>query len=71
MMDMNRCRRYVVAKGDAYLMHNPEGGIPLMWTNSPYTAEQWKDKRKALDKAKQYGAKIRVFNPITGEISYG
>lgn len=71
MMDVDRCKRYVLTRNGEYLMHNPENAIPLRWTNSPYTAEQYKDRRKALDQAKIYGAKIRVFNPVTGEIRYG
>lgn len=66
MIDVNRCKRYVLVRNGMYLTHDP-----LTMTNSAYSAEQYKDRREALDKAKQYRAKIREFNPITGEVDYG
>lgn len=66
MIDLNRCKRYVLVRNGMYLTRDP-----LRTTNSAYSAEQYKDRREALDKAKQYQAKIRVFNPITGEVAYG
>ena len=69
-MDIDKCKRYVLTRNGMYLMHNPDGGLPLRWSNSAYMAEQYKSRREALDKAKLYGTKIRLFNPITGEITY-
>lgn len=66
MIDLNRCKRYVLVRNGMYLTRDP-----LRTVNSAYSAEQYKDRREALDKAKQYSAKIRVFNPVTGEIACG
>ena len=66
MIDLNRCKRYVLVRNGMYLTRDP-----LRTVNSAYSAEQYKDRREALDKAKQYRAKIRVFNPVTGEIACG
>ena len=66
MMNINNCKRYVLIRNGMYLTRDP-----LRTVNSAYSAEQYKDRREALDKAKQYRAKIRVFNPVTGEIAYG
>ena len=66
MMNINNCKRYVLIRNGMYLTRDL-----LRTTNSAYNAEQYKDRREALDKAKQYQAKIRVFNPVTGEITYG
>ena len=66
MMNINNCNRYVLIRNGMYLTRDP-----LRTVNSAYSAEQYKDRREALDKAKKYRAKIRVFNPVTGEIAYG
>lgn len=66
MIDLNRCKRYVLVRNGMYLTHDP-----LIMTNSAYGAKQYKDRLEALDKAKQYQAKIVLFNPVTGEIAYG
>lgn len=66
MIDLNRCKRYVLIRNGMYLTHDP-----LTMTNSAYNAKQYKDRREALNEAKLYQAKIRVFNPVTGEIAYG
>lgn len=66
MIDVNRCKRYVLVRNGMYLTRDP-----LRATNSAYSAEQYKDRREALDKAKQCRAKILVFNPVTGEIACG
>ncbi len=66
MMNISNCKRYVLVRNGLYLTRDP-----LRTTNSAYSAEQYKDRREALDKAKQYRAKIRVFNPVTGEIAHG
>lgn len=66
MIDLDRCKRYVLVRNGMYLTRDP-----LRTVNSAYSAEQYKDRLEALDKAKQYRAKIRVFNPVTGEIAYG
>lgn len=66
MMNIDKCKRYVLVRNGLYLTRDP-----LRTVNSAYDAEQYKDRREALDKAKQYRAKIRVFNPVTGEITYG
>lgn len=66
MIDLNRCKRYVLVRNGMYLTHDP-----LTTTNSAYNAKQYKDRREALNEAKLYQAKIREFNPITGEVDYG
>lgn len=66
MIDLNRCKRYVLVRNGMYLTHDP-----LTMTNSAYSAEQYKDRTEALNEAKLYQAKIRAFNPITGEVTYG
>ena len=66
MIDLNRCKRYVLVRNGMYLTHDP-----LTTTNSAYNAKQYKDRREALNEAKLYRAKIRAFNPVTGEIAYG
>lgn len=53
MMNIDNCKRYVLARNGLYLTQDP-----LRITNSAYIAEQ-------------YRAKIRVFNPVTGEIACG
>ena len=66
MMNIDKCKRYVLIRNGMYLTRDP-----LRTVNSAYSAEQYKDRREAMDKAKQYRAKIRVFNPVTGEIAHG
>lgn len=66
MMDVEKCKRYVLVRNGMYLTHNP-----LTVTNSAYNAKQYKDRRQAMDEAKLYQAKVRAFNPITGDITYG
>lgn len=66
MIDLNSCKRYVLVRNGMYLTHDP-----LTTTNSAYNAKQYKDRREALNEAKLYRAKIRVFNPVTGEIACG
>lgn len=66
MIDLNRCKRYVLVRNGMYLTRDP-----LRVTNSAYSAEQYKDRREALDNAKRYQAKVRAFNPVTGEVAYG
>ena len=66
MMNLDKCRRYVLVRNGMYLTRDP-----LRTVNSAYSAEQYKDRREAADMAKKYKAKIRVFNPVTGEIAYG
>ena len=66
MIDLTRCKRYVLVRNGMYLTHDP-----LTTTNSAYNAKQYKGRREALNEAKLYRAKIRVFNPVTGEVTYG
>lgn len=66
MTDLRKCRRYVLARNGKYLTRNP-----LWTTNSAYSAELYKDKREAMEKAKLYRAKILAFNPVTGEVTHG
>ena len=66
MIDVNRCKRYVLVRNGMYLTWDP-----LRVTNSAYNAKQYKDRREALNEAKLYQAKVRAFNPITGEVAYG
>lgn len=66
MINLDKCKRYVLFRNGMYLTRDP-----MKTVNSAYDAEQYKDRREALDKAKQYQSKIRVFNPITGEIAHG
>ena len=66
MMNISNCKRYVLVRNGLYLTHDP-----LTMTNSAYNAKQYKNRMEALNEAKLYQAKIRVFNPVTGEITYG
>lgn len=66
MMNIDKCKRYVLIRNGMYLTHDP-----LTMTNSAYNAKQYKDRREALNEAKLYQAKVRVFNPVTGEIACG
>lgn len=66
MMNIDRCKRYVLMRNGMYLTHDP-----LTMTNSAYNAKQYKNRREALNEAKLYQAKVRAFNPITGEVAYG
>lgn len=68
-MKIENCRRYIVEKDKSYLMHMPREETVPRWTYSAYTAEHYRDRQEALKMAKQFGGKIRMFNPITGVIT--
>ena len=65
MIEMERAKRYVLVRNGMYLSRNP-----MRTVNSAYDAAQYRTWKEALKLAKEYQAKVRIFNPITGEIAH-
>ena len=64
--------RYIIQKGRLFLMGVPYDDTSYCrWTNSPYDAYNGKSFNTAIRVAKRLGAKVVVFNRLTGTVSGG
>ena len=69
---LTKNERYVIQKGRCFLMGLPyDDSAFCRYTNSPYDGWQSKSFNTSIRVAKQIGAKVVVFNRLTGDLSGG
>lgn len=69
---LGKNERYVIQKENEFLMGMPyDDSMFCRWSASPYDGYQSKSFNTAIRVAKQLGAKVMVFNKLTGDVSGG